>query len=495
MALVDWCRDYLQDINSRGQVLTLNQEKDFLEFCGINPVDPSSSNIVPPSNNDPGSSSPTIPPSRYINVNPVALKDSAYLCGNPGGVVSRRNSTGGPYQLPSCSWNWASFESDFVSFPLQLRYVEDGSKPCTTDGDCDLADVCGLSAENLDAKSTEMSCGELKGYWTADQICGVNPSFESPFECPLLYNLYGCVGGTVSCYNNATTSNCCGCADWWDVLGLSTAIYPRGTQPCVNKNPKWVNNIQPLLKPLKKICPTAYTFPFDDKSSTFICNNGESSTKPLDYFIVFCPDSDDSFVRSPISSNNDNPYRTIRFVNKCTFKVWPAIAGGSAFNLETISLTAGQVTNCNSDADCIDGTACIPTGAINQCFWKNPAPEGTSSYEMAAANDGPLATLDFHLPIGSDTGTKTPIVWSGIMTGRQGCSSLSATTKCYTSDCGKNTTGDGCKPGQGFIQPGWQAEFTFQVTEDYYDVEVINGAIIGENRKFGIEIFPDSDLK
>lgn len=502
MTAEDWYREYLLSVNSERQVLTLAEEQWWLDFSGINPVNPASVNPFPSSNNGPSSSSPTILPSRHINVNPVALKDSAYLCGNPGGVKSRRDPSGGYHTLPSCSWDWTAFASAFTNssaLPLQLRFVEDGSTVCTSDSGCAITgEVCGLSTTKLSAKSIDMTCGKLKGYWTADQICGVNPSFSTPFSCPLLYNLYGCVGGTVSCYSNVATSTCCGCADWWEVLNINTnVIFPNGTQQCVDKNPKWVNSIQPYLKPLKATCPTAYTFPFDDKSSTFICNNGESSSKPLDYYIILCPDSN-APSGGPISSDTGpfNTYRTIRFINKCAFDVWPAIAGGAVFNKATISLQSGQVTTCNSDSDCIDGTACVTTGKINQCFWKNPSPEGGKPYKLDAVG-GANTEVDFHLPIGADTGvsanSKTPIVWSGIMTGRIDCTSF----PCSTSDCGGNSASQGCEPSKGFIQPGGQAEFTFQVGpqyQDFYDVEVINGAIIGDgtNNNFGIEIYPDS---
>jgi hypothetical protein len=54
-------------------------------------------------------------------------------------------------------------------------------------------------------------------------------------------------------------------------------------------NPDWVENIEPLVRPFKKECPAAYSFPFDDHSGTFQCINASGSA-PLDYMITFCPD-------------------------------------------------------------------------------------------------------------------------------------------------------------------------------------------------------------
>ena len=40
---------------------------------------------------------------------------------------------------------------------------------------------------------------------------------------------------------------------------------------------------------MKKACPTAYTYPFDDMSSTFTCANYVDGVNQVDYEITFCP--------------------------------------------------------------------------------------------------------------------------------------------------------------------------------------------------------------
>lgn len=494
MTLKKWCEQYFKD-----ESLTVSEKQEWVDRTGMNPEDPSSSNTNP--SVSPGSSSPTV--TKHLNANATALQDTAYECGNPGGKISRRT---GNYTLPVCSWNWDDFAqavtNDTVSY--KLRFVTNGGVNCDSISDCTGPEVCGLSQANLDDKSTQTTCGTLKGYWTADQICGVNPSFGKPFFCSILYNLYGCVGGTQSCYSASATSNCCGCANWWTALSMTPPLnvapynvtpsfpYPLGTEYCVSQNTNWVSSILPYLKPIKALCPTAYTFPFDDKSSTFTCNNGVGSTKPLDFWITFCPDT--TAPTGHISNVSNNNFVTIRFVNKCSYDVWPALSGGSAANKATIAASSGQVTNCNTDADCIDGTKCVATGTINQCFWLNPYPYGgsvSSDYKLAG-NTGTPVTMDFHLPIGSNTGTGglTPIIWSGIMTGRLNCASF----PCATSDCEGSSSSQGCEASKGFIQPGGQAEFTMQTTSTFYDIELINGQIVGKNINgdFGIEIWPDS---
>jgi hypothetical protein len=493
MTFRNWCVKYLEVEN-----LTVAQEQTWVENTDINPQHPSSSSIPDAQGNSSSSSSVT----RHINGNATALQSTAYECGNPGGKASRRS---GNYTLPSCSWDWSDFAGYVTNstIPFQLRFVTGGGASCSSisDAACTGGEVCGLSATTISAQSTQTTCGTLLGYWTADQICGVVPAFGAPFYCPILYNLYLCIGGLSSCYSDSATTSCCGCADWWTALPMTppnvepyiltpSTPFPLGTEYCVSQNPRWTGSIQPSLQAMKAVCPTVYTFPFDDKSSTFVCNNGVGNNKPLDYWIIFCPDA--TPPTGPISSVSTNMYRTFRFVNKCTYDVWPAIAGGSAFNKATIQASSGQVTTCSTDADCIAGTQCIVTGDISQCFWTNPYPNGgsASSSYMLAANTGTPITMDFHIPISSDTPTLTPIVWSGIMTGRLDCASF----PCQTSDCGGSSGSQGCEPSKGFIQPGGQAEFTLQTTSDFYDVEIINGAVQGTGQNFGIEVYPDSAI-
>lgn len=44
---------------------------------------------------------------------------------------------------------------------------------------------------------------------------------------------------------------------------------------CNGVNPEWVSLAMPWAAHLKKACPTAYTFPYDDQTSTFTCFDGD----------------------------------------------------------------------------------------------------------------------------------------------------------------------------------------------------------------------------
>ena len=121
--------------------------------------------------------------------------------------------------------------------------------------------------------------------------------------------------------------------------------------------------------------------------------------------------------------------RTFEFVNYCNEPVWFGFAGGATSNVSNTG------TLCNSDADCYQGTSCIQTGAINQCFFQNPTP----------------ANGDFKLETGQSNSVSIPVytdannaIWSGAMTGRTGCDSNGM--NCATADCG----GDQCIPSRGF---------------------------------------------
>ncbi|TDI90562.1 MAG: hypothetical protein E2O72_03855, partial [Candidatus Dadabacteria bacterium] len=59
-----------------------------------------------------------------------------------------------------------------------------------------------------------------------------------------------------------------------------------GTAPCTN--PDWEQDAQPITSAFKQACPAAYSFPFDDPTSTFQCT-GTGSTNTLGYDITFCP--------------------------------------------------------------------------------------------------------------------------------------------------------------------------------------------------------------
>lgn len=209
-----------------------------------------------------------------------------YYCGNPGGSV--------PFtQVGSCKWNMVPPSNDY-------KHVAVGGAACTTDANCTAPAVCGLSYDPKKTPKLQKTCGKLLGYWSPLEACGKDKdSNVAPFFCkqalPAPYvnltnfNMYGCapVPPLDSCYKNGAPASCCGCANW-DQAGLPVPPGPA-TKQCDNKNPYWVSNVQPKLQWAKKGCPTAYTYPFDDMSSTFQCRRDVNNLNVMEYVITFCP--------------------------------------------------------------------------------------------------------------------------------------------------------------------------------------------------------------
>lgn len=206
-----------------------------------------------------------------------------YVCGTAGAT---RNPTG----QWVASWN-------FTAPSVYHRWVTSGGPACTSDAQCNTAagQVCGLTNNVGSTPQFCLTCGSHLGYWTADAVCGSDPSFGAPFNCrqPLsppnsglvLDNLYGCTG-VGSCYQPNPPNSCCGCVNWNALLGPN--VSPNSTQQCGNSNPNWLSQVLPQLDWLKRGCPSCYTYPYDDMSSTFVCSSG-SGFNEVDYKITLCP--------------------------------------------------------------------------------------------------------------------------------------------------------------------------------------------------------------
>ncbi len=214
----------------------------------------------------------------------VTDPQNPYFCGSPG-------STAKQGLLGQCSWTFTPPSNDY-------QWVKSGGISCHANSDCHGTDTCGLSFNPGKSPLLQKTCGKLIGYWTADQVCGYNPTQGAPFNCtqPLsppqqglnLNNLYGCTG-VGSCYQNHASASCCGCANW-DQLGVTVPAAPYTTQ-CVNTNPAWQTYVQPQLLWIKQACPTAYTYPYDDMSSTFTCRTVKNNMNSVNYTITFCPNN------------------------------------------------------------------------------------------------------------------------------------------------------------------------------------------------------------
>jgi hypothetical protein len=259
-----------------------------------------------------------------------------YSCQSPGRQDA--SSTG----LTGCSWEFAPGTingSDQTSLlrlvsPKQVARADEcpagttfnaqtGVCLCSADTQCSKAGdlLCGLATGAVVGPPGGLGqvCGKTIGEWSADQICGLDPMFQSPdksLNCAqefdfnskpgttTLQALLLCPqGGAESCYNRTPTptTDCCGCAtdpanqpyfdDWPKVLAVGDM--------CLNNNPTWGQNVQNWLAFMKRACPTSYTYPFDDATSTFTCLSNKMHGG-VGYQVTYCPGG--TALRAPKSS-------------------------------------------------------------------------------------------------------------------------------------------------------------------------------------------------
>ncbi|MCW5590257.1 MAG: hypothetical protein KIT27_11425 [Legionellales bacterium] len=213
-----------------------------------------------------------------------------YTCGNPGD-----NTAQSP--LGACNWTFTPPSNDYV----WVRY-DAGAANCLPGGGCAAGgEECGLSYNPAGASGAKFAkkCGIPLGYWTADSVCALDENnATAPFNCTTVVQnglkanvLYGCSSGELknSCYSNGAVNTCCGCVNWNTVAGITVPAAPI-TNQCLAQNTVWQTLSQPKIEFLKKACPTAYTYPYDDASSTFSCAKLNSSkVNVVNYTITFCP--------------------------------------------------------------------------------------------------------------------------------------------------------------------------------------------------------------
>ncbi|APR81495.1 Ornithine carbamoyltransferase [Minicystis rosea] len=198
------------------------------------------------------------------------------------------NGSGGKPPATLVEFTFAGFGGkDFYDVSLVDGYnlpMGVAPKPGTfTASDPNDAYDCGSPACTSDVNLTcppelqlENAANEVVGCRSPHQACNENPQ-DPALKCADFDDLYQCIGGGPngvdgSCYSPGATATCCGCPSW----------SPPGA--CKSTNPKWALPSLPekYAKVFKDACPTGYSFPYDDQTSTYTC-------KGDDYVITFCP--------------------------------------------------------------------------------------------------------------------------------------------------------------------------------------------------------------
>lgn len=251
---------------------------------------------------------------------------SEYNCTSPGKAIQTNG-------LGNCTWTFDPTASPTPAPAYRYRYVTATSNPgCTDATSCPGGTVCGLNF-NTSSGTLNSYCGTLLGYNTPNQVCSYkNTSTTVPsnptnpgdvyFNCDSASGVTsaGNINGTTgnlpagtpystwallscqgqpnmdlnTCFNTSanpppSTTNGCGCVNW--ATYGSGIVVPSNTIACVTNNTIWTNTVLPGIVFMKLGCPTAYAWPFDDKSSSFGCSDISSShtVNTVNYTITFCP--------------------------------------------------------------------------------------------------------------------------------------------------------------------------------------------------------------
>eukprot|EP00931_Biecheleriopsis_adriatica_P056864 TRINITY_DN33729_c0_g1_i1.p1 TRINITY_DN33729_c0_g1~~TRINITY_DN33729_c0_g1_i1.p1 ORF type:complete len:1072 (+),score=165.04 TRINITY_DN33729_c0_g1_i1:69-3284(+) len=255
-----------------------------------------------------------------------------YNCGTAGALHqadSRLSPCSWHYKLPVTGRDRTGKQVDLG--PL-LTQVDGGHGPCTSNSDCTgKGHVCGQVAKLSPGPTAgtwrpttevSMECGNKIGLWSVYQLCvwtGNTYTSSAPFEglidCPASHNMFACADSepwTTSCYHSVSGAECCGCANWTEVLGKKV---PDGGAGCQGSSSEWLEKGLPYYTLLKDGCPTTYTYAFDDETSTFTCQTAESRADPTvandaGYVITLCPSFTEAAIETrtaPSSTTSQRP--------------------------------------------------------------------------------------------------------------------------------------------------------------------------------------------
>lgn len=272
------------------------------------------------------------PPAAVIPFPPA--NNSSFQCTTAGGLIQGASPPSADWPLAACPWVVTPPSSNNMA-PRYFNFVTDGDEAagqnncsCTADNP-----VCGIAykASNPQQGNLIMSCGHLLGTWALKTLCTQPFATTVPltdandprlrFNCDelissvagtqsgytaatTLSDIYGCnynaavsLTNLNSCYVSRTlsTSHCCGAVNWNETTPYTTAQDKQ----FVTNNPDWggpaggstiVPSPYQAIEWYKSACPTAYSYPFDDHSTSFYCKKDSGgSSVDMDYQVIFCP--------------------------------------------------------------------------------------------------------------------------------------------------------------------------------------------------------------
>jgi hypothetical protein len=273
--------------------------------------------------------------------NVAVSSTNAYSCGLAGSLVAQNGGypNGSPPTtagLPAANWTMTPTTASFPpgvtvtgDAPSNYRVVASSSgtagQPCASSGTCTVAPdtTCGYEMTGVVTGTfpfSALTCGKPVAWLTADAIWGLNSTSTNvaPFAFATSWpnglsgtgtvsvgDLQLCINSTYSAYvTNWTTASppapiqplalACGGVMWGATesppqnptgnIGLNLT---RPSQLVQTANTNWLSYVLPTITWLKQACPTCYTYPFDDMTSTFTCLETTDIQPITNYGVTF----------------------------------------------------------------------------------------------------------------------------------------------------------------------------------------------------------------
>jgi hypothetical protein len=239
------------------------------------------------------------------------MSSYAFGCGQAAGAVIQPSGS----SLGACSWA-PSPPNTGINSSANFIWVTPGADDgCTPSTNCGTNMYCGTAYNSVTAVNGGLPplnrrCGSFLGYWQVGDFIpypsGASPSNWGSVDLYANYHLsttltngpdgpYGTIDGSLVNYGDLYTCpvatsngslntgynkgnfNVCGCVDY---------TFTASASPCENNNSDWRSIVYPQISWIKEACPTAYTYQFDDTSSSFTCQIAGQKTS---YMITYCP--------------------------------------------------------------------------------------------------------------------------------------------------------------------------------------------------------------
>lgn len=224
-------------------------------------------------------------------------------CGQSAGAVIQPSGS----SLGACPWSFTPPSTVSPDTPANYYWVSAGTDDGCTSSCGTPGQVCGMAYASSPANTPiNRRCGTFQGYWTLASYIGftsggqwgstdlytsynMGGGMPSTYGTGAIYaNLYGCqeTSNMSLLSGYSSTFNVCGCYNWNQAGSVAPTAQSFNCAVPSGQNPDWISLVFPRITWLKQACPTAYTYQYDDASTSFTCNVANQKTA---YQITYCP--------------------------------------------------------------------------------------------------------------------------------------------------------------------------------------------------------------